>query len=158
MSTSLQLEAKETALVVIDMQNGVLQLPCQPYSPDAVLDNVVQLADAFRAKGAFVVLVNVDSRDGGDMLRPITDAPPLSRGERPKDYAQIAAPLGPKPTDHLVTKHNWGLFTGRISICSCGGAGLPPSSCAASPRALAWRPRRAKRSSTTTSRCSRKTR
>ncbi|CAM3847454.1 hydrolase [Alicyclobacillus pomorum] len=112
MAQTLQLDPKTTALVVIDMQKGIVQLPCQPHSTEQVLQQTVKLADAFRAAGAFVVLVNVGSRDGKDMLHPITDAPPVVSGERPKDYAQIVPALGPKETDHLVTKHQWGAFYG----------------------------------------------
>ncbi len=108
----LQLDMKKTALVVIDMQKGIVGLQGAPYDSKTVLANVVKLADLFREKEAFVVLVNVGSRDGKDMLRPLTDQPSALAGERPSDWAVIVPELGPKATDHLVTKHQWGAFFG----------------------------------------------
>ncbi|MFB5190823.1 hydrolase [Alicyclobacillus fastidiosus] len=108
---SIQLDMKKTALVVIDMQKGILSLPCAPYQPSDVLVKTVELADAFRANGGFVVLVNVDFHDGGDALSPVTDLPAVTR-ERPADAAVIAPELGPKAGDLLVTKRQWGAFFG----------------------------------------------
>ncbi len=112
MSDLLQLDMKKTALVVIDMQKGIMGLQGAPYDSSAVLTNVVKLADAFREKEAFVVLVNVGTKDGKDMLRPVTDQPSAILGERPSDWSVIVPELGPKASDHLVTKHQWGAFFG----------------------------------------------
>ena len=112
MANPIILNAKTTALVVIDMQKGIVAQTVRPYDTQTVLANTVKLADDFRAHEAFVVLVNVGSRDGKDMLRPITDQPLAWSGERPKDWAVIVPELGPKETDHLVTKHQWGAFYG----------------------------------------------
>lgn len=55
------------ALVLIDLQNGILGLPTVHPSAD-VLKNGVKLAEAFRAKGLPVVRVKVAwSQDGGDL-------------------------------------------------------------------------------------------
>ncbi len=112
MSNAITLDAKKTALVVIDLQKGILSQNVEPYDAQAVLTNTVTLAQAFRAKGGFVVLVTVGSRDGKDMLRPITDQPLPAMTERPKDWAQLAPELGPEATDHTITKHQWGAFFG----------------------------------------------
>ena len=66
--TLLTLEPARTALVVIDMTRGVLSMPAVPHPLEEVLANTVCLADAFRSAGCFVVLVNVNSVDGKDML------------------------------------------------------------------------------------------
>lgn len=58
------------------------------------------------------MLVTVGSRDGQDMLHPITDRPLPSMSERPKNWAQLASELGPEATDHTITKHQWGAFFG----------------------------------------------
>lgn len=85
--------------MVIDLTKGVLA-------------NTVRLADAFRSVGGFVVLVNVHSVDGKDLLHPISDARFPLPAERPKDWAELAPELGPHHLDHLVTKHQWGAFFG----------------------------------------------
>jgi nicotinamidase-related amidase len=106
------LNPAKTALVVIDMTKGVLSLPSVPHPVREVLANTLRLADAFRSTGSFVVLVNVNSVDGKDMLHPITDAGFPLPAERPKDWAELAPELGPQPLDHLITKHQWGAFFG----------------------------------------------
>jgi nicotinamidase-related amidase len=109
---SLELDPAKTALVVIDMTKGVLSLASGPYPVQEVLARTVRLADAFRQAGSFVVLVNVNSIDGKDVLHPITDTEIRMPTQRPKDWADIAPELGPQPLDHLITKHQWGAFYG----------------------------------------------
>lgn len=108
----LTLEPARTALVVIDMTRGVLSMPTVPHPIEEVLANTVRLADAFRSAGSFVVLVNVNSVDGKDLLYPISDMKLPLRAERPKGWAELAPELGPQPLDHLITKHQWGAFFG----------------------------------------------
>ena len=58
-----QLDAK-TALIVIDLQHGIVRLPvCHPAQP--VIDQCVSLINAFRAKQQPVVLVTVDAAPSG---------------------------------------------------------------------------------------------
>ncbi len=109
---SLELDQAKTALVVIDMTKGVVSLASGPYPVQEVLANTVRLAEAFRQAGSFVVLVNVNSVDGKDLLHPLTDAEVRMPAQRPKDWADIVPELGPRPLDHLVTKHQWGAFFG----------------------------------------------
>ncbi|RIV29289.1 hydrolase [Alicyclobacillaceae bacterium I2511] len=112
MSNLIELDVKKTALVVIDMQKGIVSLKGEPYDAKTVLANTVKLVHAFRAKDGFVVLVNVGSRDGKDTLKPNTDQVTAWSGERPKDWMVIVPELGPKETDYLITKHQWGAFYG----------------------------------------------
>lgn len=108
-----QLSPGKTALVVIDLQKGIMARTCAPLEPATVVQGAARLATAFRALGAFVVLVHVDTRDGKDMLRPNADSPmSAAAAQRPPDFGQFVPELGPMPTDHLVTKHNWGAFHG----------------------------------------------
>jgi len=90
----------------------VLSLSSEPYPVQQVLAKTVRLAEAFRRTGSFVVLVNVNSVDGKDLLHPITDTEIRFPTERPKDWADIALELGPQASDHLVTKRQWGAFFG----------------------------------------------
>lgn len=109
----LNLNPKKAALVVIDLQKGVVDnIKGKPYDNETVINNSVKLAKAFREKGAFVSLVHVDFHDGKDALKPITDSPTQATGERPKDYSEIIPELGPEESDHIVTKHQWGAFFG----------------------------------------------
>jgi len=95
------------ALILIDLQKGILD-SVQP-QVQGVLSNAAALADAFRAHGRTVVLVNVA---GGAPGR--TDAQPAggSQPPRPEGWTDLAPELGSDPHDILITKHRWGAFTG----------------------------------------------
>jgi nicotinamidase-related amidase len=108
----LSLSPEKTALVVIDLQKGIVGLNGAPNDTKMVVQQSAKLADAFRRAGGFVVLVNVGSRDGKDMLRPITDTPAATTSHRPKDWTELVSEIGPEESDHLVTKHQWGAFFG----------------------------------------------
>ncbi|MGA9473687.1 MAG: isochorismatase family protein, partial [Terriglobales bacterium] len=60
---SLHLDPKKTALVLIDLQNGIVGRVTTPYSTAEVVQRGRRLAQAFRAKGAAVVYVRVDMAD-----------------------------------------------------------------------------------------------
>ncbi|MCH1920746.1 isochorismatase family protein [Shewanella sp. A3A] len=96
-----QLDAK-TALIVIDLQHGIVQLPlCHPVQP--VIDQCVSLINAFRAKQQPVVLVNVDAAPAGR-----TD---LGVGGKYSDeFAKLLPELNVQASDILITKSNWGAF------------------------------------------------
>lgn len=94
-----------TALVVIDMQKGIVSLPLV-HPAGQIVDNAARLARAFRTAGQPVVLVNVN---GGAPGR--TDAGGR-RATPPADWADLIAELDRQPTDHLVTKLRWGAFYG----------------------------------------------
>jgi nicotinamidase-related amidase len=63
------------ALVVIDMQKGIVALPlAHPIQP--VIDNAATLAKAFRAWGLPVILVNVTGRAPGRTETSFNFSPP----------------------------------------------------------------------------------
>lgn len=112
MSDALQLNPQRMALVVIDLQQGIVQMPAEPHSATSVITHAAQLADACRAVGAFVVLVHVGpSPDGQDALRPHADQSAPTRA-LPPGWDTIVSELGPKPGDHVVRKRQWGAFYG----------------------------------------------
>jgi nicotinamidase-related amidase len=100
-----------SALVVIDLQAGVLAMSTQPHSAEEVLARTTELAEAFRAHGLPVVLVRVSfAADGGD-------APPGRTGvtrttmSRPEGWDTLVPELV-HDGDIVVTKRNWGAFHG----------------------------------------------
>ncbi|MCQ4206285.1 isochorismatase family protein [Streptomyces longispororuber] len=112
MSTKSPLSLDERpALVLIDLQNGILGLPTV-HPSDGVLKNAVRLADAFRAKGLPVVRVRVAwSPDGGDLPVSRSAAPGLTQAP-PAEFAAFPDELGPLGDDIVITKRHWGAFTG----------------------------------------------
>lgn len=109
---SLSLDPATTALVLIDLQKGVVGMDTAPRPAAEVVGNGARLADAFRAAGAAVVLVHV----GGDpaaMLSPEADERMATRGgERPPDWSEIVPEVGPRDGDLVVMKRQWGAFYG----------------------------------------------
>jgi nicotinamidase-related amidase len=111
--TALSLEAQHTALVVIDLQHGMVGANPAPHSGPDVVTRAAAIAAALRAAGGTVVWVRVTpSPDGRDALHPLTDAPPLSGGARAADWAELVPGLGRQPDDLLITKRQWGAFYG----------------------------------------------
>jgi nicotinamidase-related amidase len=82
----LELDPKTTALVLIDLQKGIMGHALKPYPADQVTKAGSTLADTFRKAGAPVVLVNVGfAKDFKDALRQPVDQPsPHRRAAFPK--------------------------------------------------------------------------
>ncbi|WP_233805792.1 isochorismatase family protein [Paraburkholderia sp. HP33-1] len=93
-----------TALVVIDLQRGIVALPTA-HPAGEVVERSVRLLDAFRRHGLPVVLVNVAGGAPGraDQGRHTGDFPP--------GFTDLLPELKQQASDHLVTKRTWGAFT-----------------------------------------------
>ncbi len=108
----LRLDPKRLALVVIDLQKGIVGIPAKPHEAATVVANAARLAEACRSRGAYVILVHVGpSPDGKDALHPVTDPMP-PRGPPAPGWDEIVPELAPKPGDHVVRKRQWGAFYG----------------------------------------------
>ncbi|MFA9438824.1 isochorismatase family protein [Uliginosibacterium sp. sgz301328] len=93
-----------TALVLIDLQRGIVALPTA-HPADDIVARGARLAAAFRRRGLPVVLVNVAGGAPGRTEQPRrTDA-------YPPDWAVLVPGLDQQPSDLLVTKRTWGAFT-----------------------------------------------
>ncbi len=97
------LDAK-TALLVVDLQKGIVGLPTAHPIAD-VMANAVKLLDAFRRRGLPVVLVNVAGGAPGRIEQS------RMRGEMPAGWSDLVPELDRQPGDHFVTKRTWGAFT-----------------------------------------------
>jgi len=94
-----------SALVVVDLQEGIVSLPTVDPAADVVARSA-ELAAAFRAAGRPVVLVNVA---GGAPGR--NEMPKSSRTPAP-NWTDLVPQLGAVDGDHRVTKKTWCSFTG----------------------------------------------
>ena len=107
--SDFKLNANTTALVIIDLQYGLIPLPVQPRTFDDVVKRTAQLAEAFRAKGAPVIWVRVDLFNFRQLIvdQPMMDpnAPPP-----PPESVEIVAEAGKKADELLITKRFWGAF------------------------------------------------
>jgi nicotinamidase-related amidase len=107
------LKADKTALVVIDLQNGIAnkERVLSPYTATQVIRNASLLANAFTEQGALVVLVRVSSVDGKDMLKPSTDVK-INPVQRQEGWDSIVPELVKVKNVHTITKRQWGAFYG----------------------------------------------
>lgn len=101
-----------TALVVIDLQAGIVAAPTKPYTGAEVVARSAELAEAFRARDLPVVLVRVSfAADGADAVPGRTEAGGAG-GPRPEGWDVVVDELAGHPGDLTVTKRNWGAFHG----------------------------------------------
>jgi len=106
------LDLSKTALVLIDLQKGIVPMPLAPRSGPDVIAQAVKLAQRFREAKAPVILVHVTfAADFADAVKVQTDAA-MNRPAFPAGWDEIVPELGPEPTDIVVTKRNWGAFYG----------------------------------------------
>ena len=109
---SLTLDPTTTALVVIDLQRGIVGTPTVPHAAADVIARSAQLAARFRERGALVVLVHVDPGPKGELFpRAITDI------ERPRlagtpGWSDFVPEMTPQAGDVVVTKHQPSAFYG----------------------------------------------
>ena len=108
----LKLDPATTALVLIDLQKGIVTRSMSR-SGDAVVSAAMALACRFRAAGSQVVLVNVAfSHDGGDLPPEAVDQPmQLPSGGMPAGFSDLVEGLA-QPIDMRITKRHWSAFHG----------------------------------------------
>jgi nicotinamidase-related amidase len=109
----IELDPRTSALVLIDLQKGILGNALTPITSQELLVRGEALAERFRAAKATVVLVNVAfSPDVADMLRqPVDQAQPLPAGGLPADWNEFPPGLM-QSGDLQITKRQWGAFYG----------------------------------------------
>ncbi len=94
----------KTALIVVDLQKGIVSLPTVHPIAD-VIGHASALAAAFRSHGLPVVLVNVVAAAPGR-----TEQAPRIR-EFPAGWSDLIPELNRQPDDHMVSKRTPGAFT-----------------------------------------------
>jgi nicotinamidase-related amidase len=108
---SLPFDPHSTALVLIDLQNGIMGRTLAPHSSTDVVAHGAQLAAALRAKGGTVVYVRVDMTD---LLHLPVDAPTRDPNAPPPPAiaSELVADSGYHAGDLVITKRHWGAFYG----------------------------------------------
>jgi nicotinamidase-related amidase len=110
--TTLIENASKTALVVIDLQKGIVGRELAPHSAQDVVARCATLADALRAAGGTVALVHVSfGADRNDALTTPVDQS-FSSASFPPGWDELVPEMTPKEGDLVVTKRQWGAFYG----------------------------------------------
>ena len=94
---------ERTALVVIDLQQGITSYPTAHPAGD-IIRRAAALAQAFRRHHLPVVLVNVTGGAPGRTEQP-------RRTDFPAGWADLVPELQAQDGDYRVTKRTWGAFT-----------------------------------------------
>jgi nicotinamidase-related amidase len=111
---SLTIDPLKSALVLIDLQQGIVGRPSAPHAGPEVVKNASRLAARFRELGSTVVLVRVAFQpDFKDFLNVPSDVPmQFNASALPPNWADLVPEVGPQPGDIVVTKRQWGAFYG----------------------------------------------
>lgn len=110
--TEMALDPIRTAIVVIDLQKGIVARNGAPHATADVVRNVQRLLRAGRSVGMLPILVHVGgAEDGTDRLAPPADQA-MGGGSLPADWSELIPELERKPRDVVIVKRQWGAFFG----------------------------------------------
>jgi nicotinamidase-related amidase len=111
MTQAFSLDPRTTALVMIDLQHGIVGRSLAPHSGTDVVARAKQLADTMRAKGAAIVWVRVLLNElrlpSADISMHAPGTPPA-----PAEASELVPGIGAQPGDVTVSKRQWGAFYG----------------------------------------------
>lgn len=109
---SLEMDPKTTALILIDLERGIVARELAPHAAKDVVARCAQLATAVRSAGGTVVYVHVLLHE---MAHLPADSPMMPPGMPPPPAAasELVPEAGYKAgEDILITKRQWGAFYG----------------------------------------------
>lgn len=104
------LDPRTTALVLIDLEEGIVSRDATPYLAADVVARSTDLAARFRGVGAPVVLVHV-AVSADDQPSRAVDQPMFPESGTPEGFERFVPNLR-QAGDIVVLKHHWGAFTG----------------------------------------------
>jgi nicotinamidase-related amidase len=108
----------KTALVLIDLQKGIMVLPTA-HPTEQILEKSLELIEAFRSKNLPIVFVNVNPL-GAKWTQARVEQSTAPKGEEAIEQARVAmeqsgffdlvTQLNVQPNDILITKNTWNAF------------------------------------------------
>lgn len=108
----LKLDPNTSALVLIDLQQGILPFAGGPHSADDVVSRSATLARRFREQGAPVFLVRVGwSADFAEALKTPVDIA-TGGAALPENWWEFPPALAVQESDIRIIKRQWGAFYG----------------------------------------------
>lgn len=100
----------KTALVLIDLQQGILKMDYAPHTAENVVQNANKLIEAFRKNNGFIAFVRVNFYDGKDALQPnAMISLPAKEGD---DYSHFHYLLDKRDDDFVIDKRHFSAFVG----------------------------------------------
>ncbi|MCM2131393.1 hydrolase [Larsenimonas rhizosphaerae] len=109
----MTLDPATTALILIDLQHGIVNLPLAPRSGAEVVEASRPVADRFREAGACITWVRVGWNETFSNAPSNNVDTPAERpqGGLPDDWSTLMEGLE-QPGDLTILKHQWGAFHG----------------------------------------------
>jgi nicotinamidase-related amidase len=104
----ITVDPKSTALILIDLQKGIMGMPLAPLSSQQIVGSAHAIAEHFRHLGAPVVLVNLAYPSAEH--KPNVDMPMPMPKDMPPGWDELVDGLGQQPTDIRITKRGWSAF------------------------------------------------
>jgi nicotinamidase-related amidase len=107
---------KNTALVLIDLQKGILKMPVV-YPIKNVLEKSAHLVGAFRKAGLPIVIVNVipSNKPGLELRKDNNPTKSITSSiTSMSDFAEIADEIKTEATDIFITKGTWNAFFNTV--------------------------------------------
>lgn len=106
----LKLDSKTTALLVIDLQHGIVGLQTQPYPAQSVVEKAAGLVSVFRQMNAKVIFVRVDLANMRDLPVDVSHGDPDN--PPPPTASELVLESGGEKDDLVITKRHWSAFGG----------------------------------------------
>jgi len=104
------IDPAKTALVLIDLQRGIVGRELAPRSGPEVVRTADSVAKALKARGGVIVRVHVSyGPDGAAALKQDVDE---SAGSPSPGWDEFVDEAKPAEGDVVITKHQWGAFYG----------------------------------------------
>ncbi|MFT8871546.1 MAG: isochorismatase family protein [Sporolactobacillus sp.] len=107
MKQPLELDVRQTALILIDLQQGIVRA----HHGDRVVRHAARLVDTFHQRGGLIFFVTVDFTDGQEMLRAVSDRQAFAF-KKVEGCSQLNPSLDVHPGDLHILKRQWSAFYG----------------------------------------------
>ncbi|CAM4117101.1 isochorismatase [Streptococcus penaeicida] len=102
----------KTALLLIDLQLGILEMPTLPYPSEEITQNAKLLIDRFRQEDAFIAFIRVKFQDGKDKLHPSNAMVQLPGDDMNSRFSQFPESFQVTESDYIVDKRGFSGFFG----------------------------------------------
>ena len=110
----LTLEKDATALIIVDLQNGILDPEPVPFGRDQIVRQAASLGHAFANVGSPIVLTTTDfAANYVDAPKGLADSPwELPKAGLPAEFAMLVSEINALPTAVRIAKRQMSAFFG----------------------------------------------
>ena len=106
----IKLDPKTSALILIDLQHGIVALKTSPHPASSVVAKAASLAATFRKHSSPVIYVRVDLANMLQVLADRSHSDP--RNPPPAIASELVPASGVQSSDLVITKRHWSAFSG----------------------------------------------